>query len=227
MQKRLLVLAILLSLLIGGGSAYAQTQRTVRFSATINPGALLADVRDNFGRSILDPVIRLGDSVNANSVQCRSSETPLSATLGSDRQRIYVDNPKAAFDGWSLTLAPVDGSAAKWRGENGYVFDHNDSQNQGCSDGDNDGVAGLMLVDPSNARIRSDCLECSTDYLSVGSDSAQSFADNRAVTLVQASENSSNVGSWYLTDVDVRQTIPAGQEGDAYVIEMVLTATAM
>ncbi len=208
---------------MSGGVAVAQTQRTVQFTATINPGALLTDVRDNQGRSILEPTVSMGKV--SNSVQCRSQDKVLRATLGHDDQRIYVDNPKAAYDGWTLSIAPASGRNATWQSEN-HSFDFNDGGEGGCIDSDDDGVGGLMSVDPSRAKINADCLECSTEHISVGSAAKQRFSEQDALTLLKASESSDELGSWFMTDVQVEQTIPAGQEGDTYTIDMVLTATA-
>lgn len=208
----------------GSRLGHAQTMRTIEFRATINPGALLTDIRDENGRSILQPVLDLGGVIN--SVQCRANENSLKGTLGSDSQRIYVDNPKAAFDGWTLSISPASGKEAKWEGREGYYFDYNDSGMDGCIDDDNDGHAGLLRVNPSQAEVKSDCLECSNNEISVGSLNEQSFGESDSITLLKASKSSDELGSWYLTGVEVNQSVPAGQEGDQYKLDLVLTAAA-
>ena len=225
MKKLVFVLVLILA--VAGFSqlkAEAQTQRVVRFKSSINPGALLTDVRDQFGKSILEPI--LGFGVINNSVKCQNNSNSMSQVLGSDSQRIYVDNPKAAYDGWTLTIAPEDGLNAKWQSQDSSEFDYNDGAEGGCIDSDNDGSAGLMAIDPSNAKINSDCLECSKNHITVGSVEKQSFSEHQSVTLLKANGQADELGSWYMTGIDVEQTIPPGQEGGNYIIDMVLTATA-
>lgn len=201
---------------------YAYSQKTVTFVATINPGVLLTDVRDANGKSISKPIVDLGKVINT--LSCRNNDA-LTGTLGNNNQRIYVYNPKAAFDGWTLSIAPSDGVSAKWQGKHDN-FDFNDAGGSGCSDSDNDGRGGLMSIDPSNAQIQTDCLTCSSSFVSITHLSNQYFSDSNSITLMSATGDADELGRWYVTGVGVEQTIPSGQDGDTYSIDMVLTATA-
>ena len=115
---------------MGDGFVSAQSQRTIQFTSTINPGALLTDIRDENGRSIVKPALDLGKV--RNSVDCRSGSSPLNGTLGVNELRIYVDNPRAAFDGWTLSISPVGGNQALWEGAGNNSFDFNDVGSGGC-----------------------------------------------------------------------------------------------
>jgi hypothetical protein len=219
MKQVLFTLAVLFS----GFSVVTQTQAqpVVTFTATINPGTLLTDVRNALGEQIPNPRVPLGKVVNA--IDCRSSG--LTGTLGNDSQRLYVYNPKAAFDGWTLTIAPAAGPDAQWEGEES-AFDFNDPGLDGCIDTDNDGVAGLLSIDPSTTTIAADCLACTTENLSLGHTQALSFAERDSITLLKANSLADELGRWYITGIDVTQSIPPAQDGDTYEIDMVLTATA-
>lgn len=182
---------------------------------------LLTDIRTAAGQSINDPVLNLGKVVNVPG--CRVAG--LSGTLGTGDQRIYVSNPEAAFDGWTLSISPEQGLSAKWQGIKAN-FDFNDSGDSGCQDTDGDGLAGLMKIDASGAQIQTDCLSCNPAYVTVGHASQQDFSTAESITLMNASGDASDLGRWYVTGIDVEQSIPPEQVGDVYQIEMVLTATA-
>jgi len=224
MKKLLLILVLFVSGVFLLPNNQAEAAKTVTLKAVINPGTLLTDIRDHLGRSIPRPALNLGKVVN--SIDCRTEQQGLNGTLGSSMQRIYVDNPKAAFDGWTLTMAAENGVSANWTGTDQARFDYNDHGGQGCTDADNDGAAGLLKIDPSNARLRSDCLECTTDHVHIEKNGPQSFADSPSVTLLRANSDSDDIGSWYITDIEVNQTIPPAQDGDSYELDMILTATA-
>jgi len=204
----------------------ASAQKTVRFTAVINPGALLADIRNEYGQTIANPTLDLGRIVN--SMKCRYSSTAITGTFGDNSKRIYVDNPKAAFDGWTLTIASEAGSTARWSSGDNYHFDYNDIgyDGNGCTDSDSDGYGGLLSIDPGNAKLDSDCRDCSTQNILLGSKTPKSFAESSNITLLRANDQSDVAGSWYLTGVQVEQTIPAAQDGGSYSIDLVLTATA-
>lgn len=205
-----------------GGTYSVQAQTTVLFTATITPGTLLTDIRDANGQTVLNPTVDFGEVIN--SVDCRNGEG-LSATLGLEEQRIYVDNARAAFDGWTLTISPKDGVAARWQANNGTAFDINDTGQGGCSDSDGDQLGGLMSFDTTQAQVSADCLECVSDEIFIDSQHSN-LAESPSITLLRANQDSDELGSWYLKDVLVEQTIPEGQEGQTYFVEMVLTATA-
>lgn len=222
MKKSLLLCVVIGAFIFSlAVNAHVSASNRVTLRSVINDGVLLTDIRDQFGSTIAQPLLNFGRITN--SFECRSTDGALTASLGSDTQRIYVDNPKAAFDGWNLTIAAASGVNATWSGPDGNTLDYNDDQ---CSDLDGDGAAGQLTFDASVADINSDCQECDTDNIVLGTSSAKSFSESSSITLLRATSDSDELGRWYLTNIDVRQTVPPEQEGDTYEIDMVLTATA-
>lgn len=200
--------------------------KTVTFVATINPGVLTTDIRDEQGNSIAKPIVSFGPIVSSD--DCLFAEAALTSLFGRDDARIYVDNPQAVDGGWTLTLAPVHGDEAIWQGKAGNKLDLDDpgSNSLGCEDSDNDGAAGYLTVNPRSARLTPDCQYCSAKNLVLGPSGNASFASSESLTLVHANDTSSGVGRWYITGIEVRQTVPASQADDEYSLDLVLTATA-
>lgn len=225
-MKRAIVVIALVALFSGVFFRAAKAQKSVTFSATINPGVLITDIRDKFGLSIPNPNVDLGKVINSRS--CRYGNDALSAAFGTEIQRIYVDNPKAALDGWSLTMAPViKPQSTGWHGQKGEFLDYDDYGHDGlgCSDSDGDGAGGLLSVDSSKAQLRTDCQTCTPSNMFIGSGS-QTFSDSSSLTLIKANSQSDYVGSWYVTGIKINQTVPALQPGDEYSIQFSLTVTA-
>jgi len=224
MKKALFLFILCFSLVLPFFRSSANAAKTVTLTSVITQGVLLTDIRDQLGRTIINPILDFGRVIN--SFDCRYTDDALNASLGSDNERIYVDNPKAAYDGWTLTIAAAEGKTATWYGNDGATFDFNDSGGYGCFDEDSDGVAGLLEIDPSKAKLVSDCLECTTDHLFLGANGPRNFSDTDSITLLRATSDSDFLGSWFMTNVGVTQTIPPEQDGDTYELDMVLTATA-
>lgn len=225
MKKALTVFLLVLTLSGAFFPVVAASSKTLRLKTVITPGVLIADVRDANGNSIPEPTLDLGKVVN--SINCRTEEVGLKGTLGDQQGRIYVDNPKATFDGWTLTIAAADGSSSFWQGERpNHKFDYNDAGGNGCVDSDGDGLGGLLTIDPTGATLRSDCQNCSTDYIAIDKTDVQTFAETPSITLLNASDLSDVIGSWYLTGIKLLQTVPSAQDGDNYYLDLVLTATA-
>jgi len=225
-MKQIIFVFALVIVVTGAWFSIAQASKTITFVSTINPGILTTDIRDSQGKPVQHPQVKLGPV--ANSDECRSSDTALTGVFGEDDKRIYIDNPKATKGGWTLAIAPAQGDQAKWQGVKGHIIDFDDpgSNYQGCNDTDRDGAAGYLSIDPSEARLIADCLYCSVDNLVLGSGQSATFASSKSLTLVRANQLAEDIGSWYITDIDVKQTIPPSQKGDVYSIDLVLTATA-
>lgn len=203
-----------------GGAVWAAP--TPQFSQVINPGVLNVDILDNTQASVPNPSAALGALAVASA--CRP--TGGSGTLGTNSQRIYVDNPGAADNGWSLAIAATGGPTAVWS-DGSTTYDFNDPGSGGCSDGgDADSAVGQMTLDPSGT-LTLDCGgSCSTTGVSLGSTQSFSQGSVDAIGLITAAAGSDNVWRGYLTGVDVTQSIPAGQPSGTYTIDMTLTVTA-
>ena len=96
------------------------------------------------------------------SFSCLSGGSASTGTFGAAEQLIYVKNPDAADNGWTVSLA---GSAttAVWD-SSGTDYDFNDAGGSGCTDGaDADSVGGQMTVDPSVGTLAAGaCSSCVT-----------------------------------------------------------------
>ena len=204
-------------------AVYVQAAPQSQFSQTINPGTLTTDIRDASRNSVANPSVAMS-SVTV-SFDCQTS----SGTFGSNTERIYVDNPGAADNGWTLTIA-ASSTTATWQNASGTLaFDFNDGAGTpaGCSDGaDTDSYAGQLTINPSVGTITTDCSSCNTNGITLGSSAGFVEGSVDSITLVTAAANSSDVGRWYFTGFSVSQTIPAEQDSDTYTIDLTLTVTA-
>ena len=208
----------------------AYAANTTDLTQTINAGTLATDIRDDSRVTVGSPSVAF--SASTFSCDCLSGGSRPSGTFGTNTERIYVDNPGAANDGWTLALAATGGATDQW--ENGGVtetYDFNDPSGApaGCTDGggDADGLAGQLSVDPTTGTINTDCGSCASTNISLGSASAFNQGVTDSITLLNAALASDNIGRWYLTGVDMDQTIPAEQPNDSYTINMTLTVTAL
>lgn len=220
-QRFTLVIALAMSVvLLFAASAQAALTDTTNFSQTISAGALDTEIRDASRVAVASP------SVSFPSISPPFTCQTQNATLGTDSERIYVDNGDSADSGWTLTMAPTGGATATWN-DGTADYDFNDADTSGCGDGgDTDSVAGQMTVDPSVSTLTTDCDTCTSTGITKGSSTAYDEGVTDSVTLLTADNTSDDVGRWYLTGVDVDQTVPAGQTSGTYTLDMTITVTA-
>ncbi len=197
------------------------------FTQTINAGTLTTDIRDNNRVSVVNPAVAL--NAVAYPFACLTGGSAPAGTFGTNTERIYVDNPGNANNGWSLTLAATGGATSVWaNGGATATYDYNDPTTGGCTDGaDADTVAGQMTVNPSVGAITPDCASCAATNITLGSSAAFEQGVTDSVTLLNAAAGSDDFGRWYLTGANVSQTIPAEQAADTYSINLTLTVTAL
>lgn len=194
---------------------------TSNFQQTINPGTLSTSIVDGSYVAVSSPAVAMTSATFSFSCQT------VTGTFGTSSEKIYVANPDAADNGWTLTVA---GTAATnvWSGASSS-YDFNDAAGSGCTDGaDADSFGGQMTVDASGSTLSAgSCSSCSTSNISKGSSTAFAQGTTDSVTLLNASASSNDVGDWTLTGVSVSQKIPAEQAaGSDYSINMMLTVTA-
>ena len=198
-------------------------------SQTINAGVLTTDIRDASRVTVASPNVAF--SAASFSFDCLSGASRPTGTFGSGAERIYVDNPNAANNGWTLSLAATGGATDTW--DNAGVteqYDFNDTSGTpaGCADGgDADGFAGQLSVDPTVGTLNTDCTSCAGTSITLGSASAYDEGVTDSITLLNAAAGSDDIGRWYLTGVDMDQAIPAEQAPDSYTINMTLTVVAI
>lgn len=213
----LLVVGITVGL---GVQAFAASNTNV--TQTINMGTLASDIRDASRQTVANPTFAL--SATNFSFDCQTT----TGLLGSDSQRIYVDNPGAANAGWTVTIAATGGATTTWQNAGTTrSFDFNDPTTAGCTDGaDTDTVGGQLTLNPSAGTLTADCTGCSTTNITKGSSTAYSEGTADSVTLLNAAAASDDAGRWYLTGVGLSQKIPAEQYVDSYTINLTITTTA-
>lgn len=225
---RLAVLLLILAIGTVGLISMSFASSNSSFGQTINAGTLSTDIQDATRTTVANPSISM--SAKSVSFDCYSGGTASTGTFGANAQRIYVSNPNAANNGWTLTLAAQAGATATWSNGGATVkYDFNDAGGApaGCGDGaDADALGGQMTVDPSVGTLTADCGSCTTANISKGSSASFVEGTTNSITLLNAAAASHDIGRWYLTGVGVSQTIPAEQAADSYTINMSLTVAA-
>jgi hypothetical protein len=215
-------LLVLISVLVGG-KFLVFAASTSEFQVTINSGTLsvdIADSTDSFS-TVASPSVTF--SASDFSFSCTST----SGTLGTAAEAIYVQNPDAADSGWTVSIAASDPTDV-WDSA-GTDFDFNDPTTSGCADsGDTDSVAGELTVDASGGTLTAgDCASCTTGSITLGSSNAFEEGVTDSITLLTGAAGSDDVGDWYLTGVDLSQTIPAEQPAASdYTLSMTLSVVA-
>lgn len=196
---------------------------TANFTMSILPQPLAVTVVDDSFNPIEEPEVSFPEATYEPS-ECRE----LIAQLASPDQQIYVRNFDAADNGWTVTLSTESPTATWTSGQ--YAFDFNDPTGAGCIDGDDaDDLAGSMAIYTQSDSLDSGlCPLCSSNFVNRVPDGVfNESAGLNTITLVYATSDSDNRGDWTLSDIIVRQTIPASQPaaGD-YEIPLLLSITA-
>ncbi len=209
---------------IGGPAALAAPNSN--FTQQINTGTLSTDIMDASRVTVASPSVAM--SAKSFSFECQSGANSSTGTFGAATQRIYVNNPDGADNGWTLAVAATAGVTARWQntGNTAHV-DFNDTTSSGCSDGaDADTTSGQLTLDPSVGTLTADCTTCTTTSVTLGSSAAFNQGTTDSVTLVNAAAASNDVWRGYLTGVTASQAIPAETAADNYTLNLTLTATA-
>ena len=215
---------LMLVFFISFGSVFvpiALASSTSNFQYTINAGTLAVDIVDASYVTVASPSVVL--TTGTFSFSCGTA----TGTFGSASQVIYISNPDAADNGWTVSLA---GSAttAVWDSA-GTDYDFNDSTGSGCTDGaDADALGGQMTVDPSVGTLAvGQCASCATTSVTKGSSSAFVQGTTDSITILTGAAGSNDIGDWKLTGVSISQKVPAEQPAASdYDVNMVLSIVA-
>ncbi len=208
-------------------SSVAFAANTPTFTQLITAGVLSTDILDASRNPVAAPAVAM--STKAFSLDCQSGANASTGTLGTDSERVYVNNPGGANNGWNLTIAATSGATTTWANAGATRrIDFNDPTTSGCTDGaDVDTASGQMTVNPSTGTITTDCSVCTTTGITKGSSSAFSQGVTDSLTLLSAAASSDDVWRGYLTGTSISQVIPGETPADSYTINMTLTATAL
>ncbi len=217
-SKMIMAFIIIITISLSGAIKVLASS-TSNFTQTITAGSLAADIVDASYVTVASPTVAMNST--AFSFSCQT----VTGTFGTNTERVYVTNPDAADNGWTLTLA-ASATTDVWDSA-GTDFDFNDASGSGCTDGaDADSLGGQMTVDPSAGTLSQGSSGNGTSGVSKGSSNAFSEGSVDSITIL-SSDGTTDIGDWYITGVGISQKIPAEQPADSdYNIDMVLTATA-
>lgn len=184
--------------------ANAADNASSELTQSITAGALSTDIRDGSGSILNNPAFAMNAATVSNSQQS------VSGTFGSGTQRISVDNPGGADNGWTLAWnATVPGTGVWTSGGDSYPY------NGAAS-------AGQLTVDPSTGTLTA--LTGGSTGVSLGA--STSFTGTTPITLMTADASSADIWNGYITGVSLTQTIPASQPAGSYTLDMTQTVTA-
>ncbi len=190
---------------------------------TINPGTLTTDIRSDATTSVGSPSVAM--SAKTFSFNCQSAGSASTGTFGTATERIYVDNPNAANNGWTLSIAATGGGAALWHNAASTTkFDFNDAAGSGCTDGDADTFKGQLTINPSAETITADYSGSDVTNLTKGTQA--SFTAATAINLLTAAAGAADIWRGYVTGITLSQTIPAETPADSYSLGLTLTIVA-
>ena len=223
-RRSVIAAVCVLSLLLVGTAAYAQSTATSTFSITIGAGSISVNFVNASDATVSTPTIAFGSY--SRSATCGS----VTGTLGSSTAKIRVANDYGANNGWSLDLSALE--TARWAdsGSSNH-FDYNDPGNTGalgCSDkssapnADTDSEGGQLTVNMSPATITA----VSGGSTGITKGAGGAFVGSGAVRLITAAAGSADAGTWDLTGVGLSQKIPADQANATYSLSMTHTVTA-
>lgn len=218
-----IALTVAVAMIGGLGSAtYVLASSTSNFTQTINAGTLAVDIVDASYVTVSSPTMAMAAATFSFSCQTKTG------SFGTASEQIYVSNPDAADNGWTVSLAAAN-TTDIWDSA-GTDFDFNDPTGSGCTDGADAGdtVGGQMTVDPSGANLAvGQCASCVTTNVTKGSSAAFSEGVTDTITILTGAAASNDIGDWKLTGVSISQKIPAEQPAASdYNINMVLSIAA-
>ncbi len=196
---------------------------TSNFQFTVNPGTLSVDIVDGSYVAVGSPTVAF--SSTTFSFACQTSG--VTGTFGTATQQIYVKNPDAADNGWTVSLA-ASAPTAFWDSA-GIDVDFNDPTTSGCTDGaDTDSLKGQLTVDASGATLAAGARAGTlTTNITKGSSSAYNQGTVDSITLLTAASGSDDIGDWTLQGVTLSQSIPAETPAASdYDINMTLSVVA-
>jgi len=194
-----------ITIVASAASVYAAS---TNLSQLIGAGTISTFIGDSSGAVVASPSVAFDSKNVSNQVQTSTAQ------LGTDSQRIYVDNPGGADGGWTVSLAATSGPTATWTsGSDTYAFN-------GAASGD-----GQLTVDPSGATITAEV--GGSTGISVGSSATFSGGSNTPVTLYSANSSADHISRTYLTGVSLSQTIPSSTPAGTYSISFTETVASV
>ncbi len=194
--------AVLAAAVVVSPPAFAALTATSVLSQTINNGTASTDIRDAGGSVLSNPTITM------NAATLSTSQQTSTGTFGSNSQRITVDNPGGANNGWTLSLnATVPGTGTWTSGGNTYAYN-------GAT-----AALGQLTVNPAAGTLTA--VTGGSTGVTLGT--SATYSGSSAITLVSASAGSADIWNGYVTGIGLSQTIPASQPAGTYTLNMTQT----
>ena len=203
---RIAVFGVLSTLVVlsSNNFVYAALTAGSQLSQVIGAGVLSTSIRDGSGAVVASP------SFSMNSAAVSTNAQTVTGTFGTTSQRITVDNPGGANNGWTLTLAGTSGGSTVWtNGSATYPFNGNST-------------TGQLTVNPSIAALTP--VTGTSTGITLGSQAA--FSAATPVNLMTASGGSDDIWNGYITGVGMSQVIPASQVPGTYTLDLTQTVAA-
>lgn len=203
--KLLALVAALVVLGVTAPVAHAALTANSTFSQTITAGTISTDFRDASNVLVGSP------SFTMNAATLSTSQQTITGTFGTSSQRVSIDNPGGADNGWTLALNATTPGTGTWT-SGGNTYAYNGSA-----------AAGQLTVDPSVATLT----VRSGTSTSIAKGTSSAFSGSTPITLLSAAAASDNIWNGYLTGVSLSQTIPANQVAGTYTLSMTQTLTVL
>lgn len=200
--KSVIITGVLM--IAGGGVALAATTANSQLTQQINAGTLSTSILDTTGGVVATPSFGMSATTVSNTAVQTST-----GTLGTNDQRLTVDNPGAANNGWTLALAGASGAA--WTsGANTYPFNAATSAQGQLS------ITSAGTVTPVIGGATG-----------VSGASTSTFSNSTSsITIMDATSSAANVWNGYITGIGLSQTVPVGTPAGSYTLNLVQTLTA-
>ena len=179
-------------------------------------GLLSVDIVNASGTVVTSPAVDF-DEVNFSA----SAQTG-TGILGVDNERIRINNATGNV-AWTLSIAAAS-TTALWSAASS-TYDFNDPTADAGDGDDDDDVGGQLTIDPADATITPQS-GCSTDGISLGSESGFSEGVVDSITLASTDASADTNCFWDITEIDLSQTIPQSQSADTYQINLTLSIIA-
>ena len=200
------VAALTLVPLAGAPHAYAALSATSVLSQSITAGTISTDIRNASNVIINNPTIAMA------AITASTAQQTATGTFGSNAQRITVDNPGGANNGWTLSLNATNPATDVWTsGGNNYDFNAASA------------AGGQLTVNPTTGTTTASV--GGTTGITMGT--SATFNSTAAVALVNAAAASADIWNGYFTGISLSQTIPAGQPVGTYTLPMTQTLTTL
>ncbi|MDB5166808.1 MAG: hypothetical protein JWM37_880 [Candidatus Saccharibacteria bacterium] len=181
--------------------------------------------QDRSGNDIAAP--RLNFPLRTARYVCQKDATAPSTVLGTDAQKLFASIPDRSASGWDISIAPTNGVENGWHGSSNNVMRISDGTNEGCGEGpDSASKGGLLSVDTSDMQVSDACDWGCADPIFMRRGPSTDYAHTPSVSLYASA--TPHVG-WEgtLSNIRLRQTIPAGQAADDYVLPLTVTLTEL